>query len=116
MPQYIFVYLGGEYPSDPAEGQKHFEKYQQWLESLGDAVVSPAVPFKGTHTVQPDGTTSPGSLTAMSGLSILRMGSMQEALAAAQACPFLEIKGALEVSEMIELSGNPNESSSESVN
>jgi hypothetical protein len=116
MPQYIFVYLGGEYPSDPAEGQKHFEKYQQWLKSLGDAVVSPAVPFKDTHTVQADGSTSPGSLTAMSGLSIIRMGSMQEALAAAQACPFLEIKGALEVSEMIELSGKPSKSSSDSMN
>ena len=46
MPQYIFVYLGGEYPTSPEEGQKHFEEYQQWLMSLGDAVVSPAIPFK----------------------------------------------------------------------
>ena len=115
MPQYIFAYLGGEYPSSPEEGQKHFEKYQQWLTSLGDAVVSPAVPFKDTHTVRPDGTTSPGSVTAMSGLSIIRMGSMAEALAAAQACPFLEIKGALEVSEMIEVTGSSGEGS-ESIN
>ncbi len=103
MPQYILVYLGGEYPSSPEEGQKHFDKYQQWLASLGSAVVSPAIPFKDTHTVQADGVTSPGSLSAMSGLTILRMGSMQEALAAAQSCPFLEINGALEVSEMIEM-------------
>ena len=116
MPQYIFVYLGGEYPSDPTEGQKHFEKYQQWLQSLGDAVISPAIPFKDTHTVQADGSASPGSLSAMSGMSIIRMGSMQEALAAAQACPFLEINGALEVSEMIELSRKPDESTSESMN
>lgn len=115
MPQYIFVYLGGEYPSNPEEGQKHFEKYQQWLASLGDAVISPAIPFRDTHTVQADGTASPGSMTAMSGLSILQMGSMQEALAAAQSCPFLEIKGALEVSEMIEMSGQ-NDSSGQSVN
>jgi hypothetical protein len=33
------------------------------------------------------------------------MDSMKEALAAAQSCPFLEIGGALEVSEMIEMSG-----------
>ncbi|MES9991285.1 MAG: hypothetical protein ABW098_04990 [Candidatus Thiodiazotropha sp.] len=105
MPQYIFVYLGGNYPSSPEEGQKHFEKYQQWLSSLGDAVVSPAIPFKDTHTVQNDGSAAPGSVTAMSGLSIIRMGSMAEALAAAQACPFLEIGGTLEVSEMIEMSG-----------
>lgn len=116
MPQYIFLYLGGEYPSNPEEGQKHFEKYQEWLTSLGDAVISPAVPFKDTHTIQPNGTALPGSTTAMSGLSIIRMSSMAEALAAAQSCPFLEINGTLEVSEMIEMSGEEGESSSDTIN
>ena len=109
MPQYIFVYLGGEYPTNPEEGQKHFEQYQQWLSSLGDAVVSPAIPFKDTHTVQSNGETGPGSSTAMSGMSIIRMGSMQEALAAAQSCPFLDINGILEVSEMIEMTGKASD-------
>ena len=72
--------------------------------SLGDAVVSPAVPFKDTHTVQPDGSAVPGSSTAMSGLTIIRAGSMAEALEAARSCPFLEINGILEVSEMLEIS------------
>ncbi|OOZ35698.1 hypothetical protein [Solemya velesiana gill symbiont] len=111
MPQYIFVYLGGEYPSTPEEGQKHFEKYHEWLNSLGDAVVSPAIPFKDTHTVQPDGTTSPGTTSAMSGMGIMRMNSMVEALAAAQSCPFLEIKGTLEVSELIDMTGSPEDAS-----
>ena len=115
MPQYIFAYLGGEYPSTPEEGQKHFEKYQLWLNSLGDAVVSPAIPFKDTHTVHADGTTSPGSITAISGLSIMKMGSLEEALAAAQTCPFLEINGILEVSELIEISGD-SEKSHQSIN
>jgi len=108
MPQYIFVYLGGEHPSDPEERQKHFSKYQQWLSSLGDAVVSPAIPFKDTHTVQPGGTTGPGSTTAMSGLSIIKMASMDEALKVAESCPFLEINGTLEISEMIEMSSKAN--------
>lgn len=116
MPQYIFIYLGGEYPSSPEEGQQHLEKYQQWLHSLGEAVVSPAVPFKDTHTVRSNGTTEPGTISGMSGLSILRMGSMEEALAAAQKCPFLEINGVLEVSEMIEMSGASGKSGSEKPN
>lgn len=111
MPQFIFVYIGGEYPSNPEEGQKHFEKYQDWLRSLGNAVISPAIPCKDTHTVQPDGTTSPGSMSAMSGMSIIQMDSMNEALAAAQKCPFLEINGALEVSELIEMQGSSGEGS-----
>ena len=103
MPQYIFIYLGGDYPSDPDEGKKHFEKYQQWLSKLGDAVVSPAIPFKDTHTVHPNGSMDPGTTTLMSGMSILRFASMDAALEAAQCCPFLDIKGTLEVSEMVEM-------------
>lgn len=104
MPQYIFVYIGGEQPSDPDEGQKHFTKYQEWLTSLGDAVISPAIPFKDTHTVHPNGAVEPGTTSAMSGLSIIKLPSMDEALKAAQSCPFLEIRGTLEISEMIEMS------------
>ncbi len=108
MPQYIFVYLGGEYPANPEQGQQHFAKYHAWLESLGDKVVSPAIPFKDTHTVMSDGSAQAGSTTAMSGMSILRFNSMDEAVKAAQACPFLEIKGVLEISEMLEMSGQTN--------
>ena len=105
MPQYIFVYLGGDYPSDPEAGKKHFSKYQEWLSSMGDAVVSPAIPFKDTHTVHPDGSSDQGSTTAMSGLSIIKMPSMEAALEVAKSCPFLDIHGTLEISEMIEMSG-----------
>jgi hypothetical protein len=116
MPQYIFVYLGGEYPSSPEEGQKHFEKYQQWLISLGDAVVSPAIPFKDTHTVQPGGQASPGTMSAMSGMSIIRADSMEQALAAAKSCPFLEINGTLEVSEMIEMTSSSDQTGDHKIN
>ena len=108
MPQYIFVYLGGEYPSSPEEGQKHFAKYQQWLSELGDAVLNPAIPFKDTHTIQPNAKAVPGSTTGMSGMSIIQMASMEEALAAAESCPFMEIKGTLEVSELIDMQSEVN--------
>jgi len=108
MPQYMFVYLGGEPPSNPEEGQKHFTKYQEWMSSLGDAVVSPAIPFKDTHTVHTDGTIEPGTTSAMSGMSLFNADSMDAALKIAQSCPFLEINGTLEISEMIDMSSNAN--------
>ena len=108
MPQYIFVYVGGVYPTDPQEGEAHFMKYQEWLQSLGDAVVSPAIPFKDTHTVHPDGKSEPGTTTAMSGMSIINMPSMEAAVEAAKTCPFLDINGTLEISEMIEMSKSVN--------
>ena len=105
MPQFLITYLGGEQPSSPEQGQQHFAKYKAWLASLGDAVVSPANPLKNTHTVHPDGKVTAGSISAMSGYTIVEADAIETALAIAGNCPFLEIKGSLEVSELIKMPG-----------
>ena len=115
MPQLIFVYLGGQVPAGPEEGQKHLQRYQKKPDSPGDAV-SPAITFKDTHVVQTDATVSPASTSAMPGLSIIRMDSVEEALVAARSCPFLEIDGTLEVSEMVMMPGQSGDLSSEKPN
>ena len=105
MPQYVLVYLGGDQPSSPEEGREHFAKYMAWLSSLGDSAVSPANPLRGTSTVSPDGSVSAGGATSMSGFTIIEAGSMEAALSIAKACPFLDIGGSLEVSELVEMPG-----------
>ncbi len=105
MAQYVIVYLGGNQPSSPEEGKQHFSKYMDWLASLGDAVVSPANPLKNTSTVNPDGSVTTGGTTTMSGYTIVEAGSMEATLAIAKACPFLDIGGSLEVSELVEMPG-----------
>jgi hypothetical protein len=103
MKQFVLVYLGGNQPNDPEEASSHLDKYMQWLTSLGDAVVVPTIPLKDTTTVSSDGTVQEGGSSAMSGFSIIRANSIEEALSKAKACPFLEIGGSLEVSELMEL-------------
>ena len=105
MARYIITYLGGDQPSSPEEGQQHFAKYKEWLSSLGDSAVSPANPFKDTHTVNSDGSVTAGSTTSMSGYTIIEADSMDSALAIAKACPFLDIGGSLEVSELMQMPG-----------
>jgi hypothetical protein len=105
MPQYMITYLGGEQPSSPEEGKQHFAKYKEWLSSLGDAAVSPANPLKDTCTVNPDGTVANGGITTMSGYTIIQVDSMEAALSIAKACPFLDIGGSLEVSELMQMPG-----------
>ena len=78
MPQYVIVYLG-------------------------DSAVSPANPLKNTSTVNSDGTVTSGGTTSMSGFTIIEVDSMDAALSIAKACPFLDIGGSLEVSELIEM-------------
>lgn len=105
MAQYIITYLGGNQPSSPEEGKQHFAKYKEWLSSLGDSVVSPANPFKNMHTVSPDGTVTTGGTTSMSGYTIIEADAMETALGMAKACPFLDIGGSLEVSELMQMPG-----------
>ena len=105
MPQYIITYLGGDQPSTPEEGKQHFEKYKTWLALLGESAISPANPFKNTNTVNPDGSITTGSSTSMSGYTIIETDSMESALDSAKSCPFLEIGGSLEVSEIMQMPG-----------
>ena len=100
----MITYLGGNQPSTPEEGKQHFEKYKAWLASLGDSAISPANPLKNTNTVNPDGTVTAGSTTTMSGYTVVEADSIEDALAMAKACPFLDIGGSLEVSEIIQMS------------
>ncbi|MGL1934030.1 MAG: YciI family protein [Fibrobacterales bacterium] len=106
MPQFCITYLGGEQPSSPEEGKKHMTQYMEWIRSLGSSAISPANPFKGTQTVHPDKTVTPGSTTSMSGFTIIEAESMDAALTIAQACPFLETNGTLEVSELMQMPGS----------
>ncbi len=103
MPQYIMTYLGGDHPDNPEAGQRHFAKYMEWLGSLGEAAVSPANPLKDTRTVNPDASVSEGGSSGMSGYTIVEADSMDAALTMAKNCPFLEINGSLEVSELVEM-------------
>lgn len=105
MTQYVIVYLGGNQPSTPEEGKQHFAKYMEWISSLGEAAVSPANPLKDTMTVNPDGTVTTGGTTTMSGYTIIEADSMDAALSIAGACPFLDIGGSLEVSQLMKMPG-----------
>ena len=105
MPKYMISYLGGDKPASPEQGQQHMAKYRAWLSSLGDAAVSPANPLKDTTTVNPDGSVTPGSTTTMSGFTLVAADSLSDAITMAKACPFLDVGGSLEVSELIEMPG-----------
>jgi len=105
MPRYIMVYLGGDQPTSPEEGQRHFARYMDWLSALGDAAESPANPLGPSSTVNPDGSVSAGGSSGMSGYTIVRAESMQAALEMAKSCPFLDINGSLEVSELMQMPG-----------
>jgi hypothetical protein len=101
MKKFALVYLGGKQPASEAEAKNHNSKYVEWLKSLGEDIVIPTIPFKDTTTVSSNGAIREGGSSAMSGFSIIKADSMAAALSIAQKCPFLEIGGSLEVSEIM---------------
>ncbi|MDU0112417.1 hypothetical protein RT723_05260 [Psychrosphaera aquimarina] len=103
MAKFVISYIGGNQPQTPEEGKQHFVKYKEWLASLGDSAISPANPFKNTHTVDPSGKVTAGGNSTMSGFTIIEVESMELALVAAKSCPFLDIGGSLEVSELMQM-------------
>ncbi|MFT5505122.1 MAG: hypothetical protein ACI845_002914 [Gammaproteobacteria bacterium] len=103
MAQYFISYIGGDHPSTPDEGRKHMVKYMGWLSSLGEAAISPMNPLADTKTVNPDGSVTDGGISAMSGYTIIETDTLDSALDLAKSCPFLNIGGSLEVSELIQM-------------
>ena len=65
--------------------------------------MTPANPMKNTHTVNSDGNVTTGGTTSMSGYTIVETDSIESALEIAKACPFLDIGGSLEVSELMQM-------------
>jgi hypothetical protein len=59
------------------------------------------VPFKNIHTIDSNGSASPGSSVSMTGHTIIQAQSIADAIAMAKACPFLDINGTLEVAELV---------------
>ena len=103
MPNFMLTYLGSPSISSPEEKQSHMNKYHQWIVDLGDAALSPMNPLKNVSIVDSDAQVTQGGETGMTGFTILSAASMDAALDIAKACPFLEVGGRLEVSEMIEM-------------
>ena len=102
MSQFLIVYLGGDQPKSPEEGQKAYAKYQQWMSEMGDAFIT-MKPIKDTHTLNPDGSTTESGKIGMSGYNIIEADSMEQALEMARKNPFLDTNGTLEVSELIDM-------------
>ena len=109
MANFILVYIGGEQPTNPKEAEQHFKEYREWLISLGDVVVSPVNPLKDTVSISPNGAITRGSMAAMSGFTIIKADSIDTVIEMAKSCPFLDIGGSLEISELLHMGSDTSE-------
>ncbi|MGI9365896.1 MAG: YciI family protein [Rhizobiaceae bacterium] len=100
MPEYIFAYHGGEMPETEEEGAKMMERWNIWMQGLGDALVEPGNPVGKSWTVSADGVEANGGSNPLSGYSVVSAESMEAAAEMAKGCPHVD-SGTVELAEII---------------
>lgn len=106
MPNFLFVYHGGgKMPTDPKEIEKEMAAWGAWFEQIGESnIVDGGNPVGQSFTVSDDGSVvENGGSNPVSGYSIFRADSMQDAIALAKKGPQNKAGGTTEIAEIIEL-------------
>lgn len=99
MAKFVLAYTGGGMAETPEEQQKVMEDWMNWFGGLGAAVVDGGAPFGAAATIAPDGATSDGGRSGLTGYSIIEAADVADASAKAKGCPVLASGGSVEVYE-----------------
>lgn len=104
MAKYLFVYHGGSTPESPEDIASVISAWENWLGSMGAAVVDGGNPVGPSSTVASDGSVvANGGANPASGYSLIEAASLEDALGKAKGCPILEAGGSVEVAEIFEM-------------
>jgi hypothetical protein len=102
---YLLVYHGGGSPESKEEQAKVMQAWTDWYTELGPAVVDGGNPASQSRSLAGDGSISDAGSDPVSGYSIIKADSIDQALAHARGCPiFLGPRPArIEVVETFEI-------------
>lgn len=88
MANYVLVYHGGSMPETPEEGARAMTAWTDWFSAIGEAVVDGGNPASRTKTIGADGSVKDDP-AGPSGYSVIKAGSLDEAVEIARGCPVL---------------------------
>lgn len=88
MGTYLLLYTGGRVPATEEETRAVADAWGTWLAGIGDALVDGNPFTTNAKSLSPDGVVSAGPVGPMAtGYSMIRAGSMDEAVEMAKGCP-----------------------------
>jgi hypothetical protein len=105
MPKYLLAYRGGSTPESEEEQRAVMGAWTGWFGALGPAVVDGGNPFSVAATVTSDRSTTEGGAAELTGYSLIRADSVDDAAQMAKGCPVLDAGGSVEVYETFEVMG-----------
>ncbi len=96
MANYLLVYHGGGGMAETPEAQQaEMARWGQWFGQLGAAVVDGGNPVGQERTIGGNGAAA----SVVSGYSVLKADSLDDAVKLAQGCPVLAAGGSIQVCE-----------------
>lgn len=82
------------------------QRYMEWIANLGAKAVNPQMPLRAIKSVTSDGVKDGAPENFMMGMTIIEVASMDEAVAIAQDCPFLEMENSsITIGEVMPMPG-----------
>ncbi len=103
MSDFMFAFHGGSMPETPEEGEKVMAAWEAWMGGLGEAMVNPGNPVGLSKTVSAAGVADDGGSNPLSGFTIVKAGSIEEACEMAKGCPIIDAGGSVEVAPIVEM-------------
>ncbi len=104
MTKYLFVFHGGNPPSNPADIKTVMDAWGAWYGGMGAAVVDGGNPVGKSSTVNGDGSlVSGGGANPASGYSLIEASSLEDAHKKAKGCPILKSGGTIEIAACIDM-------------
>ena len=86
MANFLLTFHGGSMPETKEEQDKVMSAWTSWFGTLGDALVDGGNPISQAKAISPDGSVMDAT-SAPSGYSIIKAGSLDEAVTLSKGCP-----------------------------
>ena len=104
MATFLLLYSGGKMPEGEAETKQVMGAWDRWMHQHHDAIVDGGNPFTPVaKTISPGGKVTDGPVgTPASGYTLIKAGSLNQAVEIAKGCPVLEGGGKVSVYETFE--------------
>lgn len=100
MNKFLLAYHGSPKFESKEAGIAHMVAWRAWSQGLGDAVVDPGMPVGMSKTITSNGSVvDGGGANPLSGITVLRADSIEQAIALAQSCPHLSAGGTIEIAQ-----------------
>jgi len=103
MAKFVYLYTGGSMAETPEAQEQVMAAWGAWFGELGEAIIDGGNPFGASTSVGTDGAVTAGGSSRVSGYTLVKAESLDDATALAKGCPVFASGGAVEIYEALEM-------------